>query len=324
MKKLVFFCCLMQMCVNGWAQIKLNSREWRIVVDEEFDEGYSHWQWNPQNFCNVGDYSWKAYMSGTIIPKGERQVYQFANCQIDTLNNTMQLICEYDSLGRIADSNYYFPHWMKNFPSGEGRYFFSGAMEYYKQRYVSNDDDRKFKYGYFEIRCKLPVHPGAFPAFWLQAASQDKNDSYYEEIDIFEYSRNLMHKNSGNPRRLPAKDTARVFTTGVYHNLTGNSANHTTESFARNFPVVSRTKNDLSDWHTFGCEWMPDHIYWFFDGKLVNSYFDVNHIPKHPLELKVDYAIDTYAGTKIEEEWHPKWFGTDVMVIDYIKVYEKK
>ncbi len=310
--------------MNGWTQTDLNGQDWRIVVDEEFDEGYSHWQWNPQNFGNVGNYSWKAYISGTITPKGECQVYQFANCQIDTLNNTMLLVCEYDSLGRIADSNFYFPHWMKNCPSGEGRCYFSGAMEYYKQRYVPNEDDRNFKYGYFEIRCKLPVHPGAFPAFWLQGASKDGDDKYYEEIDIFEYSRNLMHECSGNTNPPPIEDTARVFTTGLYYNLTGTQANHTTESFARNFPVASHIQNDLSNWHTFGCEWMPDHIYWFFDGQLVNSYFDTNHIPKHPLALKVNYAIDTYAGTKIKGKWHPEWFGTDVMTIDYIKVYEKK
>lgn len=324
MKKTAYLVLLMLLCMNGWTQIDLNSKDWHIVLDEEFDEGFSYWQWNPQNFCNVGDYSWKAYLGGTIAPKGGHMVFQFTNCRIDTVRNVMLLVSEYDSLGLISDSNYFLPHWIKNYPSSEGRRFFSGAIEYYKQRYVADNDERKFKYGYFEIRCKLPVHPGAFPAFWLHEASKEENDKYYEEIDIFEYSRNLMHRSSGNNNPPPIEDTARVFTTGLYHNLMGVAPNHTTESFARNFPVVPHTDNDLSDWHTFGCEWMPDHIYWFFDGQLVNSFFDTNHIPKHPMTLKVDYAIDPYAGTTIEEEWQPMWFGTDVMTIDYIKVYEKR
>ncbi|MBR4155708.1 MAG: hypothetical protein IKU01_03265 [Bacteroidales bacterium] len=37
----------------------------------------------------------------------------------------------------------------------------------------------------FGIRCKLLVHQGAFPAFWLW---DSKTGEYYEEIDIFEYT----------------------------------------------------------------------------------------------------------------------------------------
>lgn len=42
---------------------------------------------------------------------------------------------------------------------------------------------QKFQYGYFEIRCKLPVFDGAWPAFWL---FDMKSSIWYNEIDIFE------------------------------------------------------------------------------------------------------------------------------------------
>ncbi len=40
------------------------------------------------------------------------------------------------------------------------------------------------RYGYFEIKCKLPDGPGVWPAFWLVEAGQA---SPAPEIDVFEY-----------------------------------------------------------------------------------------------------------------------------------------
>ena len=63
---------------------------------------------------------------------------------------------------------------------------------------------------------------------------------------------------------------------------------------------------------------MPDHVIWYFDGKVMNEYYDTDNIPHRPMYLNVNYAIDNYyrhGGTK--------WTETDEMVIDYIKVYQK-
>lgn len=65
-----------------------------------------------------------------------------------------------------------------------------------------------------------------------------------------------------------------------------------------------------------------DHVYWFFDGQLVNSFYDPMHIPRHKMFLKANYAIDSYAWNKANDE--PIWSGSDEMVIDYIKVYQLK
>lgn len=325
MKKIIYLCAMMLLCTDIMAQIDVNDLNWRCVLNENFDEGSSYWQWNPQNFCNVGDYSWKAYIGSSIAPSGEHQVYQFSNCQINTADNTMSLVSEYDSNGNIPQNNYYLPHNMNGFPSSEGKYFFSGAIEYYKQRYVFNEEDRKFRYGYFEIKCKLPVHPGAFPAFWLHGASQEEEDKYYEEIDIFEYSWSLGDPNANwlhpvNPHPTCAGDR-HIITCGIYHNLTGESPNEDHwDSYGR---VYSGNKPDVgSDFHVYGCEWMPDHVYWFFDGQLVNSYTNPEHIPCHPLILKANYAIDSYAGHWNGGIWFPDWFDTDTMTINYINVYQ--
>ena len=320
MKKTVLFCCIVLFGLNLMAQINLNDGSWKCVLDEQFDEGASYWEWDTQRFLNKGDYSWKSYL-GTIAPKGEREIYQFGNCRINTADNTMHLIAYYDS-ANIHSNNYFLPKWMqpsnggKGYPASDGHLYFSGAMQYFKQHYVKKDEDRMFLYGYFEIRCKLPTHKGAFPAFWLHNSCDVKGKEYYEEIDIFEYSWWITSP-AGPNRETPGLGSKRCYTCGLYFNNADNS--HRDHNYAKKYLTIPSNSTDLDEYHTFGCEWMPDRVVWYFDGHVMNECYDKDKIPRRPMNLKVNYAIDSYychGGTK--------WKGPDEMVIDYIKVYQKK
>ena len=50
---------------------------------------------------------------------------------------------------------------------------------------------------------------------------------------------------------------------------------------------------------------------------MVNSYYDTDHIPRHSMVLKTNYAINNYYN-----HGDSVWMGTDEMVIDYIRVYQ--
>ena len=80
--------------------------------------------------------------------------------------------------------------------------------------------------------------------------------------------------------------------------------------------------DSLSHWHTFACEWLPDHIIWYCDGNLVNEYHNPDSIPNHPLTLKVGYGIDRYAMQGNNPESIPHWTDSSSLVIDYIKVLQ--
>ena len=320
MKKLVFLCSIMMLSLNMLAQINLHDGSWQCVLNEQFDEGESYWNWDTKRFLNTGDYSWKGYMA-TIIPKGEYEIYQFDNCRINTTDNTMHLVAYYDS-ACISRNNYYLPKWMqtaeggKGYPASDGRLYFSGAMQYNKQHYVKNEEDRKFLYGYFEIRCKLPTHPGAFPAFWLQSSSDVVGKKYYEEIDIFEYSWWITSP-SGPNRNTPGLGSKRCYTCGLYYNNTNNT--YSDNSYARIYPLIPSKSSDLDEYHTYSCLWLPDRVVWYFDGKVMNEYYDRANIPHRPMALNVNYAIDRYY-----RHGGSPWTGPDEMVIDYIKVYQQK
>jgi beta-glucanase (GH16 family) len=64
---------------------------------------------------------------------------------------------------------------------------------------------------------------------------------------------------------------------------------------------------------------MPDHVCWYLDGQLVNSYHDIAHIPRHPMTLKTNYAINDYYNYDGET-----WTESDKMIIDHIKVCQLK
>lgn len=318
MKKCIYLCGMILLSLNMMAQIDLNDSTWTNPLHEDFSiPGRT---WNSSTFVSSDDL-WRAYPGYNVTDFINHQVYQFSNCHFNDVDETMEIVSEYDYDNRIPRNDYYIPTWMNVYPSSDGLFYFSGEIDYVN---AASQEGGAFRYGYFEIRCKLPQHKGTFPAFWLHSQNTGISDPYYEEIDIFEHTRNLLKSYPYWPGYVPPpiRDSARVFTTGIYHNLTGASPCFYTESFARNFPLVPNTSSDLSNWHTFSCEWMPDYVYWYFDGDLVNSYFDKNHIPRHSMTLKTDYAIDGYA---IDHSTHlPIWFDSAEMDIEYIYVYQLK
>jgi len=319
MKKFIYICVMMLLYTNMMAQIDLDDKNWKNVLNDDFDLPGRYWI--DSSFIS-SDSVWKAYSSG-LTHGDNKMLYQYSQCHFNAEEGYMELIAKY-ARDSILAHNYHLPNTIHTYPADTNLYYFSGRIDHYDKH---GSDSAKYNYGYFEIRCKLPVHQGAFPAFWLHSSSTDPLDPYYEEIDIFEYSWSLGDTSAfwlqpNNPHPTHAGDP-HVITCGIYHNLIGESPNnYHPDSYGRVYP------NNMPDvgagFHVYGCEWMPDHVYWYFDGQLINCYTDLEHIPRHPLILKTNYAIDGYAGRKINKVWSPEWFGTDTMTIDYIKVYQLK
>lgn len=154
-----------------------------------------------------------------------------------------------------------------------------------------------FKYGYFEIRARLPAFYGAAPAFWMQSyGTLDTTDNPHRgvELDIFEYG-----KQAGNDS---------LFHTVIW----GGYGAHQKRIWAHvNIPGIS------VGFHTFALEWTPRRYTIYVDG-LVTATTDsaISHVPEF---LILGNGVGGYGGDPLAGgNTFPDYF-----TVDYIKVYTR-
>jgi beta-glucanase (GH16 family) len=153
---------------------------------------------------------------------------------------------------------------------------------------ISSEGNFSQKYGYFEMRADLSNSPGAWDAFWLLP---DRNpnldsDSDWTELDIFEHYGN---NNAGTYRWIHTNDGEKY-----------SDPNATLQ-------VYSDNPEQVTGYHTYGVNWPPTSLDFYFDGKLMGSrptpadYHDPMHILANPavekngsgrnqkMDMKIDY-----------------------------------
>jgi len=129
------------------------------------------------------------------------------------------------------------------------------------------------KYGYYEIRAKLPHGQGLWPAFWLR----HKNGASTAEVDIMEY----FHS------QVPGKTTSTLHLDGV-----SNVSKKTV--FFEN-PTVTPA------WHTWGVDIEPSgsdvSFKFYLDGVLFHSYTDTQHLWANTTDTNLfDIAVNMAVG----------------------------
>lgn len=147
------------------------------------------------------------------------------------------------------------------------------------------------KYGWFEIRMKMPAGKGMWPAFWLLPDDR----SWPPEIDVLEI---LGHE--------PQK----VYMTNHYKNASGAHEGKG-DSFTATGPDFAAA------YHTFALEWKPNELLWYVDG--VERYHTTENVPSVPMYLLANLAVGgDWPGNPDSATPFP---GN--MDIDYIRVYSK-
>ncbi|MGM9682570.1 MAG: family 16 glycosylhydrolase [Eubacteriales bacterium] len=122
-------------------------------------------------------------------------------------------------------------------------------------------DRMSFRYGYLEIRAKIPYCNGAWPGFWLQSAMQHRTVDYMTEIDIFElykvgYMEATLHKWYMNPPT-PTSPSGCAY------------AHDWNDPKVYNF---NGSDNYGREYHLYGFGWTPTEIYFTADGKIFGIY----------------------------------------------------
>ncbi|MBV8372019.1 MAG: glycoside hydrolase family 16 protein [Candidatus Eremiobacteraeota bacterium] len=150
-----------------------------------------------------------------------------------------------------------------------------------------------YLYGYAEARIKLPPGRGMWPAFWLVPA----NRSWPPEIDIMEWQ-----------GVAPKDDIVTIHWGTAKHPQSDGSTVDTGVNLATGF-------------HTYGLDWQPNAVTWYFDGKAIKRYAQRAHIPRQPMYVILNLAI----GGWLPGQLHPRPNDFPAtMLVDYVKIWSSK
>lgn len=195
----------------------------------------------------------------------------------------------------------------------------SRVRKYGSKEFTSGRLDTRNKfapvYGRFEIRGRLPVGKGLWPAYWLYPQHRDWQMEYimseavangkesmipeerpwYSEIDIMEF---LGHE----PNVLY----------GTLHYYTFDGQKKTSSG------TWKGSVNYADDFHVYALEWEPDSIRWYIDDQLLHA--TTSGIPHTPHYLIINTAVGGgWPGNPDSTTIFPQFHD-----IDYVKVYQRK
>ena len=122
---------------------------------------------------------------------------------------------------------------------------------------ICTKNTMSFRYGYFEMRARLPFMQGAWPSLWavsndaLGSEECSKKHRYLIEVDMLEV--------------FSSTDT---LMSNIHKWFTDGTERHTMwpqDDMRRGYTFAGG--NLINEYHTYGCEWTPNEISMYVDGK---------------------------------------------------------
>ncbi|UTW61572.1 family 16 glycosylhydrolase [bacterium SCSIO 12741] len=176
-----------------------------------------------------------------------------------------------------------------------------------------------FKYGYFEIRFKLPALPpgktneGIGANFWLfgdinNISLNPNQDIVWSELDIFEFLHNWQVP--------PGPGQNHNFSSGVhYTTIIPNTTDTVIDSTEGTMPYIHVDFDGT--YKTMGCLWLPDRMAIYLDGEVVyhNEFPYLNKLM--PMSIILDHNV-AVSGSNL----NPNTLIDYTYDIDYVKVYQ--
>jgi beta-glucanase (GH16 family) len=163
---------------------------------------------------------------------------------------------------------------------------------------IEGQNKRTFKYGYFEVRAKMPTAAGAFPAFWTLGANYPSVGwPRSGEIDVVEITSNLPGS--------------------VHTNIHGvDTAGKSWQSGWGGVGTYASSGNVSDGFHTYGLNWTSSALQFYFDGKLIHT-INRSSVPVWLWDqdnyLLLNLAITSSSGPDVQ-----------TMDVDYVRVYSTK
>ncbi len=178
-----------------------------------------------------------------------------------------------------------------------------GTRQYTSAR-LNTSGKGDFLYGKIEVRAKMPIGQGLWPAIWMLPTDWDYGSwAASGEIDIMEYRGNL-------PEEV-------VFSLHYGDNWPNNqysSATFDSPNLSENF-------------HVYGIEWDPDEIRWYFDGvhmHTIDNWWSTGGAFPAPFDRRFHILLNVAVGGNFlpnppaDADYFPQ-----EMTVDWVRVYKK-
>lgn len=273
-----------------------NDPTWQLVFEDEFDSlGLDTIKWN-QNDWRCGLYSYINQWNAQCETIKTHRTKDDSNLLFDTTSSGKVIIrTERDTVSV----------WSRNECDNPTSYNYH-TFYYTTPAWLKSN--LHFKYGYFEIRCRLPYLSGNSTSyglganFWLYENPAEWHDTVncYSEIDIFEF----LNRENENPQR--------------YHVLSCNShyVSCVNSAYSQSFHPDSSVQ--FADFHTFAMKWTPSEISYLKDDEV---YFTSYNHPDSmvPLSIIVDVNLPTQGNYPDNNSLLPYDYE-----IDYVKVWQPR
>lgn len=135
----------------------------------------------------------------------------------------------------------------------------------------------EYRYGYIEIRARVPYRTGVWPSFWMQSAAKlggRQNYDYFTEIDMFEVFGHTSDLYC-NVHKWYSKDSNMATTHGITHIAAaedGGISSWLGDLFGQPMGEEKRTLTSPEDWHTYGFAWDANYMCMYVDQTLFRAY----------------------------------------------------
>lgn len=139
-----------------------------------------------------------------------------------------------------------------------------GGAEFACPWSVSTLKEMSFKYGYLEMRAKIPFKRGCWPGFWASSSDSYGTNGKYKsdytiEIDFFEVFSSVDSL---------APNVHKWYTDGsAKHTMWADETDASRESY-----TFANAENLVNEYHIYGFEWTPTEMKMYIDRELYYTY----------------------------------------------------